>query len=235
MHIRRLDESLKRRNSGRDIKEADMHCAREDDWPSQDIPRACGGSRTRQLRDTNAAEHALCFSRRRTVTHSNNYRQEGVFCMWRKAMPFRGWAACTQLKVRAKSWRQVAEAAYGHRCKVPHLYKEPQLYVRPVQRPSAVRINLNGDVPSVPIPLAKRKPSLKQPAGGHRVSLYAPEKRTPAIERSGSSSIWSFLNQQKSQASLSAGSTAGSHRFSQLAIWVFGKQKVKTRRRAVAG
>ena len=67
------------------------------------------------------------------------------------------------------------------------------------------------------------------------MSLYIPEKRIPVIERSGSSTFWSFLNQQKAQPSISAGSTAGSHRFSQFAIWFFGKQKAKTRRRAVAG
>ena len=44
---------------------------------------------------------------------------------------------------------------------------------------ASVRINLDGDVPSVPIPPHKRKPSLKQPLGGHRGSLLAPEKTPP--------------------------------------------------------
>ena len=100
------------------------------------------------------------------------------------------------------------------------------------QRPSAVRINLKGDVPSVPIPLAKRKPSLKQPAGGgQRVSLYVPEKKS--VEHSGSS-FWLFLQQQKPRASMS-GSTVASSRFSHAAGWFFGKQKARSRRRAAVG
>ena len=42
-------------------EEADMHCGRENDWPFQSIPRACGGSRERQSRDIYAAEAALCY------------------------------------------------------------------------------------------------------------------------------------------------------------------------------
>lgn len=83
----------------------------------------------------------------------------------------------------------------------------------------------------MPIPLAKRKPSLKQPAGAQRLSLYVPEKKL--VERSGSS-FWSFLQQQKSRASTN-GSIAGSSRFSHFAGWLFGKQKARSRRRAVAG
>ncbi len=93
-----------------------------------------------------------------------------------------------------------------------------------------MRINLNGDVPSVPIPLAKRKPSLKQPTGGQRVSLYIPEKR--AVEHSGSS-FWSFLEHKKPRANAS-GSTAGSAaRVSSFAVWLCGKQKTRPKQRAV--
>ena len=46
-----------------------------------------------------------------------------------------------------------------------------------------MRINLNGDVPSVPIPISKRKPSLKNPSSGPRVSLYVPEKATSPVNR----------------------------------------------------
>ena len=100
------------------------------------------------------------------------------------------------------------------------------------QRPSAVRINLKGDVPSVPIPLAKRKPSLKQPAGGgQRVSLYALEKES--VEHSGSS-FWLVLQQQKPRASVS-GITVASSRFSHAAGWFFGKQNARSRRRCAAG
>ena len=104
-----------------------------------------------------------------------------------------------------------------------------------VQRPSAVRINLNGDVPSVPIPLAKRKPSLKQPSGGQRVSLYLPDDSGSKkhIEHS-QSSFWSFVQHPKSRASTN-GSGTGSNRFSHFADLVFGKQKARSRRRAVTG
>ena len=55
--------AMERRYNGSAIEDTDMHCAGDDDWPFQNIPRACGGSRKRQPRNFNAAEAALPFRR----------------------------------------------------------------------------------------------------------------------------------------------------------------------------
>lgn len=99
-----------------------------------------------------------------------------------------------------------------------------------VQRPS-VRINLNGDVPSVPIHPSKRKPSLKNPNSGPRVSLYIPEKSSQSvIPQSDSRSA-------KASFPLLSGDTgssrASSARRSSIADWLLGCDKASQGRRSV--
>ena len=135
------------------------------------------------------------------------------------------WSSCTILSLDTSC---ISEAGQGYPCIRYIDGMHDVCRTGCVQRPSAVRINLNGDVPSVPIPLAKRKPSLKQPTGGQRVSLYVKK----AVERSGSS-FWSFLQQQRPRAN-ATGSTVGSAaRVSSFAAWLSGKQKTSSQQKAV--
>ena len=103
-----------------------------------------------------------------------------------------------------------------------------------VQRPS-VRINLDGDVPSVPIPLHKRKPSLKHPpASPPRVSLLVPQKAAkPAPgKRSPESSPPSVPSLFRSDSSSGVLRASSATRRS-LAGWVLGEQKARSTKQAV--
>ncbi len=96
-----------------------------------------------------------------------------------------------------------------------------------LQRPS-VRINLNGDVPSVPIPISKRKPSLKNPGSGPRVSLYVPEKATSPVNRlSDRSKLAVPLLSRDSQSSKAFSSRGSSF------AWLLGCDKTSKRGRGV--
>lgn len=93
-----------------------------------------------------------------------------------------------------------------------------------------MRINLNGDVPSVPIPISKRKPSLKNPGSGPRVSMYVPEKAAP-------SPISRMSDRSKSAVPLLSRDLQSSKGFasrsSSFAGWLVGCQKTSQRSRRV--
>lgn len=99
-----------------------------------------------------------------------------------------------------------------------------------------MRINLNGDVPSVPIPISKRKPSLKNPGSGPRVSLYLPEKSAQSVTRNSDSRNKNALQRMVSFPLLGRDTEmakASSGRRSSIADWLLGCDKASQGKRNV--
>ncbi|KAK9915025.1 hypothetical protein WJX75_003738 [Coccomyxa subellipsoidea] len=106
----------------------------------------------------------------------------------------------------------------------------------PERRRPSVRINLNGDVPSVPIPINKRKPSLKNPGSGPRVSLYLPEKSAQSVTRNSDSRNKNALQGMVSFPLLGRDTDmakASSGRRSSIADWLLGCDKASQGKRNV--
>ncbi len=96
-----------------------------------------------------------------------------------------------------------------------------------------MRINLDGDVPSVPIPPHKRKPSLKHAQGSPpRVSILSPQKTKPAPGKRSPESMPPSLGVLfRNESSAGARGTVGARR--SMAGWVLGEQKARSTKRAV--
>jgi hypothetical protein len=104
---------------------------------------------------------------------------------------------------------------------------------------ASVRINLDGDVPSVPIPPHKRKPSLKQPMGGHRGSLAAPPDRSKTgfaaafSGKRGPDSHTHAINASGASRDSSFGSNAGkAHTRATIAELLLGQKRGRSVKRA---